>query len=256
MSPVRSSARTVGPVSDTSNETPASGKQQYRQSRFTRPAGACEIILVRHGESQPADPDRPFPLVDGHGDPPLHEPEGVQQAEQACRRLIESGEDFAGVYVTTLQRTRQTAEVLLDHLGVEPVVEPDLREVFLGDWEGGEFRKRAHDLDPVILEMWEKQRWDVVPGAEDTDAFAGRVRGAIERIAAAHPDQTVAVFTHGGVIGQIISEATGARGFAFTGSDNCGISHIVVTADRWVVRAWNDTGHLANRFTNDPEPLI
>ena len=125
-----------------------SDKQQYRQARFTRPPGACEIILVRHGESQPADPDRPFPLVDGHGDPPLHEPDGVEQAERACRRLIESGEDFAAVYVTTLQRTHQTARVLLDHLGVEPVVEPDLREVFLGDWEGGEFRKRAADRRP------------------------------------------------------------------------------------------------------------
>ncbi len=232
-------------------------KQQYRQSRFTRPDGACEIVLVRHGESQPADPDNPFPLVGGHGDPPLHEPDGVDQAERACRRLIESGEEWAAVYVTTLQRTRQTAKVLIDHLGVEPIVEADLREVHLGDWEGGEFRKRAAELDPVILDMWKQQRWDVVPGAEDADAFAERVRNGIERIAAAHPDETVAVFTHGGVIGQIISEATGARGFAFTGSDNCGISHLVVTGDRWIVRAWNDTGHLANRFTNEPEePLI
>ncbi len=235
----------------------APAKRQYRQSRFTRPAGACEIILVRHGESQPADPDNPFPIVDGHGDPPLHVPDGVDQAERACRRLIESDEEWAAVYVTTLQRTRQTAAVLVDHLGIEPIVEPDLREVHLGDWEGGEFRKRVAELDPVIVEMGKQQRWDVVPGAEKGEVFAERVRRGIERIAAAHPDQTVAVFTHGGVIGQIISEATGASGFAFTGSDNCGISHIVVTGDRWVVRAWNDTGHLANRFTNEPEePLI
>ena len=67
--------------------TDAPEKKQYRQSRFTRPKGACEIILVRHGESQPADPDKPFPLVDGHGDPPLHVPDGVDQAERACRRV-------------------------------------------------------------------------------------------------------------------------------------------------------------------------
>jgi probable phosphoglycerate mutase len=231
-------------------------KQQYRQSRFSRPPGACELILVRHGESQPADPDNPFPLIGGHGDPPLHVPDGVEQAEAACRRLIESGEDFAAVYVTNLQRTRQTARVLLDHLGVEPIVEPDLREVFLGDWEGGEFRKRAAERDPTILRMWEEQRWEVVPNAEKAVDFAARVRAGVERIAEKHPDQTVAVFTHGGVIGQIIAEATGARGFAFTGSDNCGISHLVVTHDRWIVRAWNDTGHLGNRFTTDPEPLI
>ncbi len=233
-----------------------SDKQQYRQARFIRPPGACEIILVRHGESQPADPARPFPLVDGHGDPPLHEPDGFEQAERACRRLIDSGEDFAAVYVTNLQRTRQTAQVLLDHLGVEPIVEADLREVFLGDWEGGEFRKRAADRDPIMVQMWAEQSWEVLPGAEKSVDFAARVRAGIERIAAAHPDRTVAVFTHGGVIGQIMCEATGSRPFAFTGSDNCGISHLVVSPDQWVVRAWNDTGHLANRFTNDPEPLI
>ena len=214
------------------------------------------MILVRHGESQPADPDDPFPLVDGHGDPPLHDPDGVEQAAAACRRLIESGEDFAAVYVTTLQRTRQTAQPLLDHLGVEPIVEADLREVHLGEWEGGEFRKRAADHDPLILRMWEEQRWDVIPGAEQGEVFSARVRAGVERIAGKHPDETVAVFTHGGVIGQIMAEATGAQGFAFTGSDNCGITHIVVTPDRWFVRAWNDTGHLGSRFTADPEPLI
>ena len=231
-------------------------KQRYRQSRFTRPPGACEMILVRHGESQPADLDEPFPLVDGHGDPALHEPDGVEQAEKACRRLIDSGEDFAAVYVTNLRRTVQTARVLLDHLGVEPVVEPDLREVHLGEWEGGEFRKRAADHDPLIVKMWEEQRWEVIPGAERAADFAARVRAGVERIAQKHPDETVAVFTHGGVIGQIMSMATGARGFAFTGSDNCGITHIVVTGESWIVRAWNDTGHLGARFTADPEPLI
>ncbi len=231
----------------------AEPKQQYRQSRFTRPQGGCEIILVRHGESQPADPDHPFDLVDGQGDPPLHVPDGVTQAEQACRRLIGSGEDWAAVYVTTLQRTRQTAQVLLDHLGVEPVVEADLREVHLGDWEGGEFRKRAAEMDPAVVEMWQTQRWDALPGAENDEAFAERVKRGIERIAAAHPDETVAVFTHGGVIGRIMAEASGSRPFAFNGSDNCGITHLVVHEDRWIVRAWNDTGHLANRFTNEPE---
>ena len=40
----------------------------YRQLRFTRPPGACELLLVRHGESVPARDDQPFPLVDGQGD--------------------------------------------------------------------------------------------------------------------------------------------------------------------------------------------
>ena len=229
--------------------------RHYRQFRFTRPPGACELLLVRHGESAAADPDNPFPTVDGQGDPELH-PEGVHQAHLASQRLIASGEDFAAVYVTTLRRTRETAQPLLDHLGLDPVVEPDLREVFLGDYEGGELRKRAADGDETLAHVWMQQRWDVIPNSESDIDFTNRVRGAVERIATTHADGTVAVFTHGGVIGKILQIATGSLGLAFSGADNASISHLVVHEDRWVVRAYNDTAHLAPRFTRDPQPLV
>ena len=229
--------------------------RSYRQYRFQRPPGACELLLVRHGESAAADPDQPFPLADGQGDPPLHE-DGVVQARQVCDRLIASGEAFDAVVVTTLQRTRQTAQPLLDHLGVDPVVEPDLREVHLGEFEGGEYRRRAAEGDPTMQKVFTDQRWDHIPGAERDEDFTARVRGAVERLAADHADGTVAVFTHGGVIGKVMQLATGAQPFAFVGADNASVTHLVVMGDRWLVRAWNDTGHLSARFSAEPQPLI
>lgn len=171
-------------------------------------------------------------------------------------RLVDSGERFAAVYVTTLRRTLETAQPLLDRLGLTPRVEPDLREVYLGEWEGGELRKRVAERDPILLEAWRQQRWDVIPGAEPAEAFEQRVRGAVERIAAAHPDQTVAVFTHGGVIGQIMSLATGSRPFAFIGADNASITHVVVHGQAWTVRRFNDTAHLGPHFTEEAAGLI
>ena len=103
--------------------------------------------------------------------------------------------------------------------------------------------------------MSAEQRWDVIPGAEPADAFAARVRGAIERIAARHADECVVVVSHGGTIGQILAAATSARPFAFTGADNGSISHLVVDGDRWIVRRYNDTAHLHPGFTTRPEPL-
>ncbi|HUF32349.1 MAG TPA: histidine phosphatase family protein [Acidimicrobiales bacterium] len=227
---------------------------EYRQPRFTPPPGACELLLVRHGESAPARPERPFPLVDGHGDPPL-DPNGVAQAELVADRLIASGEEIAAIYVTSLRRTHETAAPLAGRLGLEVRVERDLREVHLGEWEGGEFRRRVAEGDPVAVRMMAEQRWDVIPGAEPAEVFAARVEAGIGRIAAAHPDQTVAVFVHGGVIGQAIALASGAaRGFAFVGSDNGSISHLVVTRDRWIVRCFNDTSHLSPTFSAAPEP--
>ncbi|MDA3629476.1 histidine phosphatase family protein [Saccharopolyspora sp. WRP15-2] len=214
---------------------------EYRQSRFAVPTGATDVLLIRHGESAPARPDRPFPLVDGQGDPELA-PQGREHAERVAQRLADAGLD--AIYVTTLIRTVQTAAPLAARTGLTPQVEPDLREVHLGEWEGGLFRQKTAENDPVIQRMHAEQRWDVIPGAESGAALSARVRGAIERLAAAHPDQRIAVFTHGGVIGQALALATGSRPLAFLGADNGSISRIVVTADRWIVRSFNDSAHL------------
>jgi probable phosphoglycerate mutase len=55
--------------------------------------------------------------------------------------------------------------------------------------------------------------------------------------------------SHGGVIGQILAQATGSRPFAFNGADNASISHLVVLGDRWLLRRYNDTTHLGPAFT-------
>src|SRR5690606_32785120 len=97
--------------------------EELRQIRFAPPPGSTQVVLVRHGESAPHVPGRPFALRDGHGDPPLSEL-GRWQAEQVGERLKD--EAITAIYVSTLVRTHQTAAPLAAHLGLEPVVEPDL----------------------------------------------------------------------------------------------------------------------------------
>ena len=216
---------------------------EHRQIRFAAPPGSTTILLIRHGESAAFEEDKPFALVDGHGDPPLRDPDGLDQARRIGERL--AGEDVAAIYITPLQRTAQTAAPLAERLGLEPRVERELREVHLGEWESGGLRKHTREGHPTVLQVLAEQRWDVIPGAEPRDAFDARVRAGIERIAAAHPDELVAAFVHGGVIGSALAQATGAQGLAFAGADNGSISEIVVMADRWAVRRFNDTAHLS-----------
>ncbi|WP_033296079.1 histidine phosphatase family protein [Amycolatopsis jejuensis] len=219
---------------------------EYRQHRFSPPPGATEIFLVRHGESMPQRLSAPFDLVDGQADPDLA-PEGRDHAMRVGERL--AGERVDALYVTTLRRTAQTAAPLAEKLGLTPQVEPDLREIFLGEWENGLFRKNTAEGHPLARQLWREQRWDVLPGAESDEAFGRRVRAGITRIAAAHPDQRVAVFTHGGVIGEVLAQASRAlERFAFLGADNGSVSHVVVHGDAWVVRRFNDTAHLAARL--------
>jgi probable phosphoglycerate mutase len=243
----------LGEVAPRHHAAVPSESKEYRQVRFRRPAGACEILLVRHGESEPARVGVPFPLVDGQGDPTL-DPVGRGQAERVADRL--SGEPITAIYVTNLRRTHETAAPLAARLGLDVRVEADLREVHLGEWEGGGFRQHVAEGHPIAIEMFTQQRWDVIPGAEPADALAQRVRRAIERIAADHPDETVVAVAHGGSIGQILADASGAsHGFAFAGSDNGGISHLVVSGDRWVIRRYNDTSHLTDELSAAPEAL-
>ena len=210
------------------------------------------MLVVRHGESAPMVEGQPFPLTDGHADPPLA-PEGEEQAEHVAERLVASGEAITAIYVTSLQRTHQTAAPLAERLGLTSRVEAGLRGVFLGDWEGGELRRHVMDRDPIAVRMFEEGRWDVIPNGEPDADFRERVRAGIAAIAAAHPDEVVVVVVHGGVIGQIMNIATGSQGFAFTGADNASISHLVITDDRWIVRCWNDTSHLRSRFSTAGE---
>lgn len=216
--------------------------REFRQYRFSAPPRAADLIILRHGESAPARHDRPFPTIDGRSDPPL-DPRGQEEAELVAKRLHD--EAITAIYVTPLRRTAETAAPLAARLGIAPQVEPALVEVSLGEWEGATFRQRVEDRDPIALQMFTDERWDVIPGAEPAEVFRSRVREGVLRIAAAHPDQRVVVVTHGGVIGTIMALATDSRPFAFVGADNASITHVVITDGRWIVRRFNDTGHLS-----------
>jgi probable phosphoglycerate mutase len=227
--------------------------REYRQSRFRRPPGSTELVLVRHGESAAMVHGRPFPLVDGHGDPDLA-PEGRAQAELIADRLV--GHPIDAIYVTSLRRTVQTAAPLAARLRIEPQVERDLREVNLGEWEGELYRQHMAEGHPIALQLMREQRWDAIPGAESAASISARVRGALDRIVAAHAGQCVAIFSHGGIICEMLVQVTeAARPFAFIGASNASISQVVVIGERWILRRFNDTSHLPGDLDREPDPI-
>ena len=217
--------------------------QEYRQTRYRPPPSAADLLLVRHGESMPFRPGEPFPIKEGHGDPALH-PDGVRQAERVAERLRD--DPISAIYVTTLQRTHQTAAPLVAHVGLQPIVEADLREISLGDWDGGLYRQKAAARDPAFLRAMERQEWGEIPGAETNAIFLARVRSGLQRIADRHAGDRVAVFVHGGVIAAAIALASGSNPFAFMGAANGSISRLVIEGDKMNVRGFNDVSHLGD----------
>jgi probable phosphoglycerate mutase len=209
--------------------------------QFVPPPGSTDVLLVRHGESGSMVGGASLALTDGQGDPSLA-PGGTAEAELVGARLAR--QDVSAIYTSPLRRCAETAEPLARALGMTPRVERELREVFMGEWEGGLYRKKFAEQDPIAQRMLAEQRWDVIPGAEPAAEFTRRVRTVIAQIAAAHVGERIAVFTHAGVIGEALAQASGAEPFAFIGPNNASISQMLVTPDKWVIRRFNDASHL------------
>jgi 2,3-bisphosphoglycerate-dependent phosphoglycerate mutase len=217
---------------------------EYPQRPFAVPPDGRELIVIRHGASADHTPGTPFDLVDGHSDPPLS-PAGHEQAQAVAERLKD--ERLDALFVTPLQRTSQTAAPLARALGIETTTIADLREVNLGDWEGGEYRVRMANRDPLAMRALMEQRWDVIPGAETNEELAERVgRGLDTALAAIEPGGVGAAVLHGGVIGEVCRQITRSATFAFIHADNGSISRVVEfgTGHR-LLRSFNDTAHLA-----------
>jgi probable phosphoglycerate mutase len=219
-------------------------RDSFEQSPYELPAGSTEVILVRHGASEAAVVGARFPLVDGHSDPALSASPGRGQADCIAERL--RGEEITGIFTSTLRRTGETAAPLVAATGIEPQAIPDLREVYLGDFEAGEYRIRQGRGDPIITQVFAEERWDAIPNAESWQDFGARVTAGIEQIVASvGPDTSAVAVVHGAVIGQLCRQATDARPFAFVHSDNGSISRLVVFDDgRWLLRSFNDISHL------------
>jgi len=219
-------------------------RDSFEQSPYELPPGSTEVVLVRHGASEAAVVGARFPLVDGHSDPALAEA-GKAQAEMAAEALRH--EDVAGIFASTLRRTQESAAPLAAELGLEPEIVFELREVFLGDFEGGEYRIRQGRGDPIIQQVFAEERWDAIPNAESFEDFGARLRKGIEQIVSTvGPETTAVAFVHGAVIGQLCRIATDSRPFAFVHADNGSITRIVVHEDgKWLLRSFNDINHLS-----------
>jgi glucosyl-3-phosphoglycerate phosphatase len=151
------------------------------------------LLLLRHGQSTWNADGR----WQGQADPPLS-PLGEAQARDAARRLAPG--QFCRVVASDLRRARQTAEILAEALGLPVEVDPDLREIDVGDWEGltrAEINQRA----PGALADWSEGRSESTPGGETRTHLTDRARVALQRAAAAASGgDRVLLVSHGALI--------------------------------------------------------
>ena len=213
-----------------------------------RPSPA-RLFLVRHGQSTWNKEHR----IQGQLDPPLSA-EGRRQAELLGLRL--AGRAFAAVYASDLERAFATAEIVGAAVGIAPQPSENLREVFLGEWEGRTTEEIAAQY-PAAWAAWvDEPDWDVVPGGEGAGPFEVRVAGALDGIVARHPHGDVLVVTHGGVIQVALHRIVGrpSHGLFPFKIQNASITLIERRDGRAVIGGVNDIAHLESSLVTEVGP--
>jgi broad specificity phosphatase PhoE len=152
---------------------------------------ATTLLLARHGETD-WNRERRW---QGHAEIELNET-GRAQARALAGEL--AADPPSAVYTSDLSRSRETAEIVAQAIGLPFTIDPRLREVDVGEWSGLTWPE-------VEMRFPEGARRRLAGGTgwdhgEAFEAMADRVTAALLEIAAAHEGERVLVVTHGGPI--------------------------------------------------------
>jgi broad specificity phosphatase PhoE len=194
------------------------------------------LFAIRHGATEYSR-DRRFT---GSRDVPLTT-DGRLQAEAVAQAL--AGHPVAAVYTSPRERARVCADLIAKPHRLEPRVEPDLREMSFGAWEG---LGRA-EVPPRDAEVWRLSPHLITPpGGESLDAVAARVRATLDRLIAAHAGQTAIVVTHAVVVRLIVLAALGLGPERLWSVDAspAGITEVEYVGDWATVHRMNTLAHL------------
>ncbi|TQR84835.1 histidine phosphatase family protein [Mycobacterium hodleri] len=147
-----------------------------------------QLLLVRHA--------LPLRSEAGQGSDPDLSPEGVEQA----KRLPDALKRFpiTRLVSSPQRRALQTGQPVADALGLPIEVDERLAEYDYG-------QSHYTPIEEASEEDLKRLMSGQLPGDVDQDAFIARVRAGIDDVVAtAGHDETVAVFSHGGVVNAMV----------------------------------------------------
>jgi 2,3-bisphosphoglycerate-dependent phosphoglycerate mutase len=204
------------------------------------------VFLVRHGvvDFESRGDFRISPRG-RQWDPPLSE-EGRGQADALAARLALM-ESPAAVVVSPFRRCVQTIEPFARRGGLEPVLDEEIGEVFIGKWEGLSFEEIVSGDEELARRFREfEAMFSMAPGGESGEDLRRRVVPAVEGIIERHPEGDILLVTHGGVINSYIGHVLGIDEDMFFLPENASINTVIVEGATRRVRFLNDTRHVTD----------
>ncbi len=197
------------------------------------------IIAIRHGETTWNVDTR----IQGRLDIPLSA-NGRWQAERLAGALRD--EPLAAIYASDLARAWETAQYVGHTKGMAVTKEVGLRERGFGDFEGKTFAE-IEVLLPEQSLRWRKRDPEFSPaGGESLTDLHHRVIHTVQRLAAQHPGELIALVGHGGVMDVLYRAATrldiqAPRTWTL---GNAAINRLLWTPEGFSLVGWADTHHL------------
>ena len=160
------------------------------------------IYLVRHAEAE----GNLYRIVQGQANSNLTN-RGWRQVEALSKRFADIHIDE--VYTSDLYRTCATASAVYKPKGLTPHRRTDLREIYVGSWEGRTWGDIAR-LWPEQMKHFSRRPdlWHLEDAEQPMEVLA-RTETALHAIAAENEGKTVAVFSHGYAIRLLLAKLQG-----------------------------------------------
>jgi ribonuclease H / adenosylcobalamin/alpha-ribazole phosphatase len=149
------------------------------------------LVLLRHGETPMSQAKR---FSGSGGSDPAMTPLGQQQVKNAAALLANRG-GIDVVVSSPMLRTRESAAMVAEVLGLTFEIEPGLAETDFGEWDGLTFAE-VRERWPAELNAWLTSTAVAPPGGESFDAVLARVRRTRDRLLRTYGGQTVLAVTH------------------------------------------------------------
>lgn len=150
------------------------------------------VYLIRHGETE----WNKLGKFQGSTDISLSET-GIKQAHLAAE--VMKGK-FDYIYSSPLSRAKCTADIIGGASNVSTQIEPDIREINFGVWEGLTF-KEIKEQYPKEFTSWRNPLEGFIMSEDISVKKAGsRIGNVIKRLVHEHVDKRIAIVAHGGIL--------------------------------------------------------
>ena len=188
-----------------------------------------KLRIVRHAESTGNAQGRwqgrhDFPLTDL----------GREQAAKLCERFAAEYYRPSHIYSSPLSRTFETAQIASSawDLPITPV--DDLMETDVGVFSGMSWEEVEQQMPEVAREFAATRNLDLIDGAETFAQRSDRAQRVVDMVTGDHSDDdSVLVFSHGGIIQHIFAQLIGADRLWGLGVRNTAVFEFTIAVDRW-----------------------